>query len=117
MGALPYMSPAQLEGAPGGHRADRWAVGIMLYRMVTGAHPVIHDDASLQRALVDIASLDVAMPRVAERRPDLGPLAGIIDRCLLKDREHRTRDAHVLLDELEAIASDRRVAALGHDGN
>jgi hypothetical protein len=117
MGTLPYMSPEQLEGAPVDHRTDLWAVGIMLYQMVTGAHPVIHDDANLQRALVDIASLDVAMPSVAERRPDLGPLAGIIDRCLLKDRERRTRDAHMLLEELEAIAAGRRVAALGHDGN
>ena len=117
MGTLPYMSPEQLEGAAVDHRADLWAVGIMLHQMVTGAHPAIHDGANLQRALVDIASLDVAMPSVADRRPDLGPLAGIIDRCLLKDREHRTRDAHVLLEELEAIAVDRRVAVLRDDGN
>src|SRR5262249_30186068 len=57
------------------------------------------------------------MPSVGERRPDLGPLAGIIDRCLIKDRAHRTRDAHVLLRELEAIPAGRRVAVLGHDGN
>jgi hypothetical protein len=117
MGTLPYMSPEQLEGGRVDHRTDLWAVGIMLYQMVTGAHPVIHDDANLQRALLDIASLDVAMPSVAERRTDLGPLAGIIDRCLLKDRPHRTRDAHLLLEELEAIAVGRRVAALRDDGN
>jgi serine/threonine protein kinase len=117
MGTLPYMSPEQLDGAPVDHRTDLWAVGIMLYQMVTGVHPVIHDGANLQRALLDIASLDLATPGAAERRPDLGPLAGIIDRCLLKDRAHRTRDAHVLLQELEAIAVGRRVAALGHDGN
>jgi serine/threonine protein kinase len=117
MGTLPYMSPEQLEGAPVDHRTDLWAVGIMLYQMVTGAHPVIHDGANLQRALIDIASLDVAMPGVEVRRSDLGPLAGIIDRCLLKDREHRTRDAHVLLEELEVIAAGRRVAVLRDDGN
>ena len=89
----------------------------MLYQMVTGAHPVIRDGANLQRALLDIASLEVAMPSVEARRSDLGALAGIIDRCLLKDREHRTRDAHVLVEELEAIAVDRRVAVLRDDGN
>jgi hypothetical protein len=117
MGTLPYMSPEQLEGAPVDLRTDLWAVGIMLYQMVTGVHPVIHDGANLQRALVDLASLDVPMPSVAERRADLGALAGIIDRCLLKDREHRTRDAHVLLEELEAIGAGRRVAVLRDDGN
>jgi eukaryotic-like serine/threonine-protein kinase len=117
MGTLPYMSPEQLEGGPVDHRTDLWAVGIMLYQMVTGVHPVIHDGGNLQRALLDLASLDLAMPRVGERRSDLGPFAGIIDRCLLKDRAHRTRDAHVLLQELEAIAVGRRVAVLRHDGN
>src|SRR5262249_26837351 len=41
-GTLPYMSPEQLEGGTVDHRADIWAVGIMLYQMVTGTHPVIH---------------------------------------------------------------------------
>jgi serine/threonine protein kinase len=117
MGTLPYMSPEQLEGGRIDHRTDLWAVGIMLFQMVTGAHPVIHDGCNLQSALLDIASLDLAMPSVADRRSDLGPLAGIIDRCLLKDRAHRTRDAHVLLEELEALAADRRVAVLRDDGN
>ena len=116
MGTLPFMSPEQLEGGTIDPRTDLWAVGIMLYQMVTGAHPVVHDGHS-QSALHDIATLDVPMPSVGERRPGLGPLAGIIDRCLIKDRAHRTRDAHVLLRELEAIAAGRRVAVLGHDGN
>jgi eukaryotic-like serine/threonine-protein kinase len=117
MGTLPYMSPEQLAGDAIDHRTDLWAVGIMLYEMVTGTHPVIHDSANLQRALLDITELDLPMPGVGERREGLGPLAGIIDRCLIKDRAHRTRDAHVLLQELEAISAGRRVAVLGHDGN
>ncbi|HWO20903.1 MAG TPA: protein kinase [Kofleriaceae bacterium] len=117
MGTLPYMSPEQLEGDAIDHRTDLWAVGIMLYEMVTGRHPVLDEDSNLQRALLDITSLELPMPSVGERREDLGPLAGIIDRCLLKDRAHRTRDAHVLLQELEALSADRRVAVQGHDGN
>ena len=117
MGTLPYMSPEQLEGDTIDHRTDLWAVGIMLYEMVTGSHPVFHDGVQLQRALLDIASLELPMPSVGERRPDLGPLAGIIDRCLIKDRAHRTRDAHVLLQELEALSTGGRIAVLGHDGN
>ena len=117
MGTLPYMSPEQLEGEAVDHRTDLWAVGIMLYEMVTGTHPLIHESAQLQRALLDLASLELPMPGVGERREGLGPLAGIIDRCLLKDRAHRTRDAHVLLQELEALSDGGRAAILGHDGN
>ncbi len=117
MGTLPYMSPEQLEGAATDHRTDLWAIGIMLYQMVTGTHPVILEGANLQLALLDITSLDLPMPSVGEHRQDLGPLTGIIDRCLIKDTAHRTRDAHVLLQELEALSAERRVVVLGHDGN
>ncbi|HWO18046.1 MAG TPA: serine/threonine-protein kinase [Kofleriaceae bacterium] len=117
MGTLPYMSPEQLEGDAIDHRTDVWAVGIMLYETVTGIHPVIHGGADLHEALLDLASLDLPVPSVGERRPDLGPLAGIIDRCLIKDRAHRTRDAHLLCRELEALSAGRRVAVVGHDGN
>ena len=117
MGTLPYMSPEQLEGGAIDHRTDLWAVGIMLYQMVTGTHPVLHDGANLQLALLDIASLDLPMPQVGEHRPDLGPLAGIIDRCLIKDSAHRTRDARVLLQELEAILAGRRGVVLRDDSN
>jgi serine/threonine protein kinase len=117
MGTLPYMSPEQLEGDAIDHRTDVWAVGIMLYEMVTGTHPVIRDGANLQVALLDVASLELPMPSASERRPDLGPLAGIIDRCLIKDPAHRTRDAHLLLRELEGLSAARRVAVVGHDGN
>ena len=117
MGTLPYMSPEQLEGDAIDHRTDLWAVGIMLFEMVTGTHPVLRDGAHLQAALLDLTSLEVPMPSAAERRPDLGPLAEIIDRCLIKDRAHRTRDAHLLLRELEALSAVRRVAVLGNDGN
>ena len=116
-GTLPYMSPEQLEGGSVDHRADIWAVGIMLYQMVTGTHPVIHDGVSLHRALIDIASLELPMPSAGEHRADLGSLAGIIDRCLLKDTAHRTRDAHALLQDLEAIAGGRGGSVLSADGN
>ena len=117
MGTLPYMSPEQLAGGAIDHRADLWAVGVMLFQMVTGTHPVVHDGGDSRTALRDLTLLDVPMPSAGEHRPDLGPLAGIIDRCLIKDRAHRTRDAHVLLRELEAIGAGCRVAVLGHDGN
>jgi serine/threonine-protein kinase len=116
MGTLPYMAPEQLEGETVDHRADLWAVGIMLYQMVTGTHPVIHNSVDLKRALLDIASLDLAMPRAGDRRADLGPLDGVIDRCLIKGKAQRTRDAHVLLQELEAVSA-RCVSVLGRDDN
>jgi hypothetical protein len=111
------MSPEQLDGRNLDRRSDIWAVGIMLFQMVTGKHPVMNDDASLHGVLLDIASLELPMPSVTEHRSDLGPLAAIIDRCLVKDRAHRVRDAHFLLADLEASVAGRRGATLGGDSN
>src|SRR5262249_17867666 len=41
VGTLPYMSPEQIALDPVDHRIDVWAVGIMLFELVTGAHPVL----------------------------------------------------------------------------
>jgi WD40 repeat protein/serine/threonine protein kinase len=121
LGTLPYMSPEQLAGHEVDHRADIWAVGIMLFEMVTGAHPTLRAGAGLgfdgfHRYVDETTCLHVPMPSAHERRPDLGPLSGIIDRCLLKDRNHRTGSARVLLQELESLAGTRGLAARGeHD--
>jgi serine/threonine protein kinase len=124
VGTLPYMSPEQLAGEPVDHRTDIWAVGIMLFEMVTGTHPTLSFDAelpgALPDALFDAADRDLPVPRAADRAPrgaELGPLATIIDRCLIKDRLHRTSSARVLLHELETIANGRPAMALDQHGN
>jgi serine/threonine protein kinase len=114
MGTLPYMSPEQLEGGEVDHLTDIWAVGIMLFEMVTGTHPTLPSDGTaLPGALLDVADLELSMPRANDRRPDLGMLGIIIDRCLIKSREHRTSSTRVLLDELEGLANGRRAIAIG----
>jgi WD40 repeat protein/serine/threonine protein kinase len=121
LGTPPYMSPEQLASEDVDHRADIWAVGIMLFEMVTGTHPTLpaEPDAGFggfHRYVRETTNLHVPMPSAHERRTDLGPLAGIIDRCLIKDRNHRTDSARALLQELESLAGARGlVARAEHD--
>jgi serine/threonine protein kinase len=118
IGTLPYMSPEQMNQCVIDHRSDVWTVGIMLFELVTGRHPM---PGCSMGELLRISDPDEPMPAVGEAMADLaseiGPLAGIIDRCLLKHPEHRTPSARVLLAELEALGPGRRRGLAGDDDN
>jgi serine/threonine protein kinase len=118
IGTLPYMSPEQMNQGGIDHRSDLWAVGIMLFELVTGQHPIPTGSMS---EFLRIADVDEPMPGVCELIPDcryeVGSLAAVIARCLLKDPEHRTPSARVLVAELEALAPGRRSALVRDDGN
>ena len=106
VGTLPYMSPEQLGADAIDHRSDLWAVGIMLFEMVTGEHPIAETSAT---ALVgQVADLDLPMPRVGGRVAELpAQLERVIDRCLAKRKTDRYATTRELLDELEAMLPGR----------
>ncbi|HWN66898.1 MAG TPA: serine/threonine-protein kinase, partial [Haliangium sp.] len=114
IGTLPYMSPEQMNMGAIDHRTDLWAAGIMLFEMVTGQHPV---PSQSPKDLLDVADDEMPMPSVRERMPGIGPLGAVIDRCLLKNPQHRTASARELLAELEALAPGHRIVRLRDDGN
>ncbi|WP_428267340.1 protein kinase domain-containing protein [Haliangium sp.] len=110
IGTLPYMSPEQLEGERVDHRTDLWAVGIILFELALGQHPLPHHDAS---SLFEIADIEHPMPSAVARAPELGALATVIDRCLIKYKDDRIDSAATLLAELEAQLPTR--ASLAED--
>ncbi|WP_437307307.1 nSTAND1 domain-containing NTPase [Sorangium sp. So ce388] len=112
VGTPRYMSPEQLLGWDVDHRADLWAVGIMLYELLTGKHPM--KPFSLAR-LSAIASVDVPMPSLSQKRPDVGALGALVDRCLKKSKAERVGSARELLAELEALLPGRKALDLGED--
>jgi len=115
MGTVKYMSPEQWGiGVDIDHRTDIWAVGIILFRMLAGRHPL----APLQgNQLVCTAMLDQAMPRLRELSPDVpAGLADVVDRCLMKVKDHRWANARELLRALEPFVPGRYAArALADD--
>jgi len=115
MGTLPYMSPEQW-GAAGGvvdHRTDLWAVGVILFEMVAGHHPLAPRQGW---DLVVTGVLQDPMPGVRTACPDIpDELADVIDRCLRKPVDERIGSARELLDALEPLLPGRFVRRLRSD--
>src|SRR5262249_7500965 len=101
MGTAMYMAPEQWGIDTVDERTDVWAVGLMLYELVVGEHPL---SPITPQSLKTTWRLDLPMPSVIERLPEIGRLGALIDRCLIKRKADRLGSARELYDELEAIA-------------
>jgi hypothetical protein len=105
-GTLAYMAVEQLEGGRPDERSDLWAVGIMLYEMLAGHHPV---DPPTQAALLRHGYfLDEPLPRLGDAVADLPHrLTQLVDRCLEKRKERRIATASEVLAQLEPLLPGR----------
>ncbi|MCG8416569.1 MAG: serine/threonine protein kinase, partial [Proteobacteria bacterium] len=109
VGTPPYMSPEQWNGEDIDARSDLWAMGIILWEVLTGDHPLA--PLSTLR-LMDVDDLTRSMPAISERRRDIGRLADIIDSCLCKRKAGRIPSAVALLEELEPLLREGRRTGL-----
>jgi hypothetical protein len=110
-GTVPYMAPEQFEPGGADQRSDLWAVGVMLYELVAGHHPVepLTSEALLRHAYF----LDAPYPRVGDEVPDLPlRLAQAIDKCLEKRKDRRVESAPDLLALLEPLLAARGAGGL-----
>lgn len=100
-----YMAPEQWLGEPVDGRTDIWAVGVMLYQLVTGDHPFAPPSPE---PLESVAVRDKPVPSIREQMGDIGRLGTVIDRCLIKYPEDRLGSARELVEQLEAIVRPHR---------
>ena len=84
VGTLRYMAPAQLRGEDGDSSSDVWALGVIAYEMLTGAHPFEHVAIGRQQDATDYRRHD----RAAARRR-AASWRGFFRRALAIDSSHR----------------------------
>ena len=100
LGTGEYVSPEQALGRQVDGRSDIYALGVVLFEMLTGRPPFTGP------GFADVAAQHVRapVPLVAEIAPDTPPaLASLVTRCLQKRPEERPSNARLVRMELEAI--------------
>lgn len=108
-GTPAYIAPEQALGRPVDGRADLYAMGVILFQMLTGTLPFDAPDP----AVVMRMHVKQVAPRLDERiaAPWITPeLSALVDAALTKDPEHRFPRADVMIAALDdAFASLDRV--------
>ena len=95
VGTLRYAAPERLAGEPASPRSDVWALGAVLYEMLTGRQAVTADDpaAALAAGRAGGPDLDGLPPR----------LRMVVAQAMANDPRDRYRDAAAFRDALDAL--------------
>ena len=98
LGTAAYMSPEQAKGREADKRSDVWAVGCVLFEMLTGRGPFTGDDVT--DTLANVLKREPAWTTLPADVPTA--YRALLRRCLEKDRRERVADVSTVafvLDE------------------
>ncbi len=114
IGTIQYMSPEQIEGKEADARSDLFALGAVLYEMLTGARPfqgksqISVASAILEQNPAPISSVQPLTPAALEY---------VIHTCLAKNPDERFQNAHDVELQLRWIAESELPTAGSTDTN
>jgi Tol biopolymer transport system component len=109
LGTVQYMAPEQIEGGDADARTDIFALGVVLYEMLTGRRPF---EGNSSASLLGSILKDDPRP-LAQVLPAASPaLDHLVRRCLAKDPDERFQTARDVLFELKWIAETGSAAGL-----
>jgi tetratricopeptide (TPR) repeat protein/predicted Ser/Thr protein kinase len=106
VGTMEYMSPEQALAKDLDQRSDLFALGLILYEMLTGKQPFFADSAlaslikRTQERAIPVSDIDNQIP---------GALSGIVSKCLERDLDERYQSASAILADLNTW-KDKRAA-------
>ncbi|NNM34580.1 MAG: protein kinase, partial [Gemmatimonadetes bacterium] len=99
LGTISYMSPEQTRGEAVDHRSDIWALGVLLYEMITGSHPFRgHTDQAVQLSILTADPESIS--------PHLDGATGleqVVQQALEKEADQRWQSVQEMVKALEQI--------------
>jgi len=102
LGSPAYMSPEQTSGEDIDARADIWSLGVVLYKMLSGALPFAGQNFTTLMLAINTA----APAPLEDRAPGLPPeVYALVAKCLSRRRGDRFVDADALADALDRIVA------------
>src|SRR4030042_2172140 len=110
LGTVAYMSPEQTRGADVDHRTDLWALGVILYEMLTGERPFKGD----YEQAVMYSILNEEPKAVTKVNPAVASeVEQIINKALKKAPESRYSSAAEMLKDLNHYRDSLQAEDLG----
>ncbi len=97
VGTIAYMSPEQIQGMNVDHRTDLWALGVILYEMLTGQHPFQGQyEPTIMYEILNVQpkAIQVLRPESPEH------LQVLVSRLLEKDHTKRVSSAAEIAPQL-----------------
>ena len=112
VGTMEYMSPEQALGKDLDQRSDLFALGLILFELLTGKTP-FHAESVLgslikrtQERAVSVSDIDAEIP---------GALSGIVSKCLERDLNERYQTAAAILADLNTWKDKRAAGTIRFD--
>jgi serine/threonine-protein kinase len=106
VGSPQYMAPEQMHGGNIDVRADIWALGAILYELISN-RPAFEGSTIPEICIKVMGSQPIPLQQHVPHVPDA--LAAIVTRCLTKDREQRFASVAELVEHLAPFGSQRSV--------
>ena len=100
VGTPGYLSPEVCLGKPVDQRSDIFALGIVLFEMLTGRTPF--SDESPLKLMLDVVQSQIPDVRELNQSVD-ADVAALLSKMLAKDPADRYQDAHELIRDLEKM--------------
>ena len=105
-----YMAPEQIQAEPVDERTDLYALGVVLYRLLSGRFPF--GELPATAALVAVTTRDA--PTLATHTPSVpSSLIQLVDQLIARNPDHRLQSASEVVQRLEAIDSEVRRGWIG----